>query len=191
MILYVDETGNDKYFIVAGLLVKSKQDVDLAYKKFKKKIRGFKISDKYKSRTFTEFKSTILDNDQQRLKIKMLEEIVAIDGSIIYSCYIKKNRDFNQILKESVYITLLSSIIGSLEEETTVIFDGFNKRDFEDKIVESASIVENVVEIYPKDSQSEAGLQFVDNICSVLRKNKSNDDPWNFYRIIKDKVVEI
>lgn len=41
MILYIDETENDNYFIVTGLLVTSKQNVDMTYKRFKKKCYEF------------------------------------------------------------------------------------------------------------------------------------------------------
>ena len=189
--MYVDETGNDEFFIVAGLLVDSIDSVNLAYKKFKKKIQGIKISDKYKSRVYTEFKSTILDSDHQRIKLKMLEEIASLDCITIYSCYLRKNKEFNQVLKESVYITLLSSVLSSLESKTVVIFDSFNKADFEERIIQSASVMNNVVEILPRDSQNEPGLQFIDNLCSAIRRKKSNDDPWGFYEIIKDKVKEV
>ena len=36
--------------------------------------------------------------------------------------------------------------------------------------------IPNVVSIYPEDSQRQHGLQFADNICSVLRRYKSEDD---------------
>lgn len=61
MILYVDETKNDHYFIVTGLLVPSKKSIDMAYKQFKKKVNTMKLKPKIKERIFNEFKSTILD----------------------------------------------------------------------------------------------------------------------------------
>ena len=38
--------------------------------------------------------------------------------------------------------------------------------------------IPNVVSIYPEDSQRQHGLQFADNICSVLRRYKSEDDMY-------------
>ena len=38
MILYVDETENNEYFILTGLLVDTEYNVELAYKKFKNSI---------------------------------------------------------------------------------------------------------------------------------------------------------
>ena len=35
------------------------------------------------------------------------------------------------------------------------------------------------------------GLQFVDNICSVIRLHKSGDEKDIYYEIIKDIVIEI
>ena len=169
MVLYVDETECEEFFIVTGLLVENASDINDAYKRFKKNIKGFSIPEKYKSKLFTEFKSTLLDRDYSRVKRKMLEEICALDGVIIYSSYIKKTPIINQIQKESLYITLLSSIMGTLDRETTIVFDRFGKQAFENNIVDSASTTKTVVDIYPQDSQQEPGLQFVDNICSVCK----------------------
>lgn len=40
MILFVDETENDNYFIVTGLLVESQNDIDSVYSRFKKKAKN-------------------------------------------------------------------------------------------------------------------------------------------------------
>lgn len=68
MILYIDETENDDYFIVTGLLVASKQNVDMSYKHFKKKVHAMNLSPKRKEKIFNEFKSVILDREFQRIK---------------------------------------------------------------------------------------------------------------------------
>ena len=54
MILYIDETENEQLFIVAGLLVDSETEIETAYKRFKNRIHGYKLSPKYKSKIFTE-----------------------------------------------------------------------------------------------------------------------------------------
>ena len=90
MILYIDETENEKYFIVAGLLVSSDTVIEKTYKSFKKVISKTIIKEKNKSKLFTEFKSSILDRSYPKIKIKMLKLISSIPGAIIYSCYIKK-----------------------------------------------------------------------------------------------------
>lgn len=61
----------------------------MAYKQFKKKVNTMKLKPKIK-KIFNEFKSTILDREFQRIKVKMLKEILQIDNQIIYSCYVKK-----------------------------------------------------------------------------------------------------
>ena len=75
MILFVDETECEDYFIVAGLLTDSKLKTDATFKKFKKKVKNFPISPKDKEKIFTEFKSVILDKKYQRIKVCMLEHI--------------------------------------------------------------------------------------------------------------------
>ena len=90
MILYVDETENDHYFIVTGLLVTSQKSIHEAYKQFKKKVKTMPLKPKIKEKIFIDFKPTILDREFQKIKVKMLEEIMQINNQIIYSCYVKK-----------------------------------------------------------------------------------------------------
>ena len=191
MVLYIDETENADYFIVTGLLASSTADVKASYKRFKNKAQKINIPSKYKGKVFTEFKSTILDRDYSRIKRYMLEEIAELDGAVIYSCRLKKTPRINQVVKESIYITLLSSILSELKEETTVIFDRFGKPDFEEKIIKSAEINTNITDIYACDSQMDPGLQFADNLCSVIRHHKAETDIHNFYEIIERLVREV
>ena len=191
MILYIDETETDEFFVVAGLLVDSATNVHAAYNRFKKSIRGIHISPKYKAKVFTEFKSTLLDRDYRTIKRKMLLEIQSLDGAIIYSCCLKKGTKLNQILKESLYITLLATIFTEVKDETAVIFDRFGKPDFEAKIIESATAFPCITEIQPMDSQEEPGLQFVDNICSVIRLHRSSKDENHFFEIIEKMIREV
>lgn len=191
MILFVDETENEEYFIVAGLLIDSKLDVELAFKRFKKSISDFKVSDKFKMILYTEFKSVELDKRYQRIKKKMLSEITSIDHSIIYSCFIKKGTKFPQNLKEDMYIALLSKIVSSIDEDFSIVFDTFNKKDFEDRIADRMLSYVKVQTVMARDSQKERGLQFVDNICSAIRLNKSGIDNDGFFEIIKNSVKEV
>ena len=141
---------------------------------------------------FIEFKSTILDNDYQSIKIKMLKIISKIPGSIIYSCYIKKSPKIKQSLKESIYINLLSNIVKNIKEDINIIFDSFNKKDFELNIKQTILKFKNVKSIIPKDSQIVHGLQFIDNICSVIRLHISKaEQARSFYPLIKNMIKEI
>ena len=133
----------------------------------------------------------MLDRDYSRIKIRMLEEIGLLDASVIYSCYIKKSYKMNQVLKESVYITLLSSIVSSLDSKTAVVFDTFNKPDFEEKIVKSLETIAVVDSVYPCDSQTKPGLQYVDNICSVIRLYRSDEDTYAYYGMIDKMIIEV
>lgn len=188
MILYVDETENEDFFIVTGLLVNSDESIRLAYKKFKNGISGFKIGSKAKSKLFTEFKSTAMDRNYQRIKERMLKEVLETNCLIIYSCYKKNEPSMNQILKQSVYITLLSNILATLEDSTAVIFDGFGLDRFEKDIIRSADIYPSVINIRPGDSQKEPGLQFVDNLCSTIRRHISVNEKDLYYDYISEIV---
>lgn len=191
MILYIDETENSEFFIVSGLLANSKEDIELAYSHFKKIASKMNLPAKIKPKLFTEFKSTLLDKNFQRLKIKMLEEINNIEHCIIYSCYIKKESYFSQEMKEEVYIKLLAKIVMNIESDIDIIFDTFNKSDFETRIIDIIGNYSHVKNISPCDSQIEHGLQFIDNLCSVLRYHKSDTDINSFYDYIKEYIQEV
>lgn len=191
MVLYVDETENTEYFIVAGLLLNSREGADELYKSFKKKARNMPVARRDKAAVFTEFKSTILDKHYQRIKIKMIESLSDADRRIIYSCYFKKSKGFPQNFKEDTYIAMLSKIVLDIEEDFSIIFDTFNKKDFEDRIIERISSYKNVQAIMARDSQVEPGLQLVDNMCSILRLHKSELDKYGFYPMIEDWVREV
>lgn len=190
MILYVDETECDKYFIVAGLLTKSKNETTLAYKHFKKKLQTMKISPKEKQKVFYEFKATYLDRHYQRVKIKMLLEIKQLEGTVLFTTFEKKLGTFTQIEKEEQYIKMLNCIVSFIIEDVDIIFDGFNKKDFENRIITSISSYEQVLSVQAGESFAEEGLQFVDNVCSAIRlfytdKNKE------FYEIIKENIIKV
>lgn len=188
MILYIDETENEKYFIVAGLLIESERSTIRLYKSFKKDIKDYKISNKLKTKIFTEFKSTILDSRFQRIKRKMLETISATDIRIVYSAFKKENSILKQSLKEKIYIDLLNSIIEGIDEEINVVYDRFGISSFETTIEDMVSKISGVKSITAGDSQLIPGLQFADNICSVIRLKISENDKNNYYPIIEKLV---
>ena len=188
MILYIDETENEKYFIVAGLLIESECSTIRLYKSFKKDIKDYKISNKLKTKIFTEFKSTILDSRFQRIKRKMLETISATDIRIVYSVFKKENSILKQNLKEKIYIDLLNSIIEGIDEEINVVYDRFGISSFETTIEDMVSKISGVKSITAGDSQLIPGLQFADNICSVIRLKISENDKNNYYPIIEKLV---
>ena len=86
---------------------------------------------------------------------------------------------------------MLSKIVSSIEEDISIIFDRFNIPTFEESIVQTVSEHQNVQAIMPRDSQEEPGLQFADNICSVLRQYKTEREENEYYRILKKRIREI
>lgn len=193
MVLYVDETENDNFFIVTGLLLDSDRDANDIYNRFKKQIKGEHLSDREKRTIYTEFKAVLLDRSFQRIKKKLLTEISKKENSIIYSCYIKKGEHFNQTAKEETYISLLANIVSYFKDANSIniIFDKFNKKDFENRIIENIGSMLPVKMITAQDSRTESGLQLVDNLCSVIRLHRSNTDENSYYEIIKNRIIEI
>ena len=41
------------------------------------------------------------------------------------------------------------------------------------------------------DSQTEIGLKYVDNLCSVVRLKKPNQDEHDFYTLIEKRTKEV
>ena len=191
MYLYIDETENTDFFIVAGLLVKSREEVVFAYNRFKKSLNNIHIAPKEKSILFTEFKATLLDRKYKKFKIKMLEEIANINPIVFFSCYYKESSSFSQKSKEEIYIKLLTNILLEINDKVNVIFDLFNKKDFENKIKDNMNRIENIITINGYDSHLEEGLQFIDNLCSIIRLHKSNSDKYSFYTIIENFIKEV
>jgi len=191
MILFVDETENEEFFIVTGLLVYSRDVADHVLKRFKKKAYNMPVAKRDKSKLFTEFKSTILDKHYQRIKFQLIDSLLEEDHKIIYSCYIKKGKAFPQHFKEDMYISMLSRIVLHIEQDVSIIFDTFNKKDFEERIVNRISLHKNVQAIMSRDSQLEAGLQIVDNMCSIIRLHLSETDHYKFYDKIEKWVTKV
>lgn len=191
MYLFVDETECPEYFIVTGLLVNSMQDVELAYKRFKKKVDTIKISPKKKAILFTEFKSTLMDKHYQKAKAEMLCGLNEFEYYVVFSCFEKKNIRFVQEEKESTYLLLISRIVSSLSKKVDVVFDRFNKKDFEMHIIGTLISFNKVSSALATDSQTEIGLKYVDNLCSVVRLKKTNQDVHDFYTLIEKRTKEV
>ena len=109
MILYIDETENEQYFILTGLLDPNRASVDITYKHFKKRIKNLSLNNRSKELVYREFKSVVLDKHYQRIKNIMLEEIDSIDNHfVIYSTQIKKDKyktieDLIKAIKDHIY----------------------------------------------------------------------------------------
>ena len=191
MMLYIDETENNKMFMVVGLLVNSKSDIDMSFKRFKNRINEIGLKPKDKQVICIEFKSFILDRKFQRIKNMLLNELNKLNYVIFYSCYSKNKESMKQSKKEKIYINLLEKIVDNIDNEVDIVFDDFGRIDFEDKIITRLSKKYNVKSVTPKNSQKEAGLKYVDNICSVIRLYRSNEDRFKFYELIKDNTIQI
>lgn len=59
---------------------------------------------------------------------------------------------------------------------------------FEDLIIETFESFDNVKTIAPRDSQELPGLQFADNVCSVVRLHLTEHDKNNYYSYIKSMI---
>ena len=120
----------------------------------------------------------------------MLEHINTMDYSIYYAVYKKKNNSFYQQEKENVYISLLNKIVSHIDSEIDIIFDTFNKADFELKIIESIKQNNNVLTIVQRDSRLEYGLQFIDNICSIIRHHVYEKDSTLYYLLTNYNTIK-
>ena len=188
MILYIDESLDNNYFVVGGFSTKSDYIVNEVHKQFKKHAKSFPMKEKDRRRVFNEFKSIWLDDSYPVLKRDMLEHIANADCTIYFKYYELNNEIIYQDKKEKIYIELLSSLVSEINEEVAVYFDSFGKKDFEDRIKETILKLDNVILVDNKDSLNNKGIQFADNICSVIRRHLSNIDENNYFKIIKNSI---
>lgn len=72
-----------------------------------------------------------------------------------------------------------------------IVFDSFNKKDFESRIKKRISEMENVIRIQPANSELVPGIMFIDNLCGVLRLKECGEDINHFYEIIEHIVVDV
>ena len=190
MVLYIDETQNDNYFIVACVVFDSKETELLAYKQFKKAVENYPINSKLKQKVFNEFKATLLDRSFPRIKRTLLENLKNNATCMMYSVKDITNIVFNQLEKENSYISLLTNIVNSLDFKAELICDNFNLKGFEDRIISTFSRNENVISVKIRDSKLEGGLQFADNVCSTIRHYVSGADN-ELYSIISSSVKKV
>lgn len=188
-VLFVDETENDDYFIVAGLLVQSKLQINHIYKMFKHSIKNYGSRLKEKELIYHEYKSTFLDKRYKKIKFKMFEIINGVEYKIYY-CVFKKKNPFKQKDKEEVYISLITKIVNAIDCDLDVIYDSFHKKDFENKIELSMSSIKNIISINKAESFNEPGLQYIDNICGSIRISLIDDENICF-RLIKGNIIKI
>lgn len=189
--LYIDESLDEKVFVVGGILVNSEKDLLLAYSQFKKQIMNIPMTRKQKENVTYEFKSSLLDRTYPQIKRKLLYKLNILDCNIVYS-YKKLDAKLVQEDKENFYIELLSKIVSNINEDVTIItFDSFGNTKFENRIVKEIREIKNVKSIIKDESYNNKGLQFADNVVGVIRRKLSNVDDNGFFDIISNRTIEI
>ena len=89
MILYIDETENDDFFIVAGVLFPDEKDMETAYKQFKKKVENLELKPSVKAKVYTEFKGNFIEKKAKRVKDLIMQSLQESAQKIIYGIYKK------------------------------------------------------------------------------------------------------
>ena len=191
-ISYIDETETDEFFIVCALTIESDIELEESFKFFKKKARNLstKFKEKEKRKLFTEFKSVELDHKHPGIKRAMLNHIDLLDCTITYSCQRKYQPAIKYEEKKKLYITAIHEALDIIDKPKDVIFDYFKNKKFEQEIIDSFKDDEKVLSIAPGDSKQYSGLKYVDNICSVIRHRINNNDKYNYYYLIEDKITK-
>lgn len=186
--LYIDESADEKYFVVGGILVDNEQDLFLAYNQFKKQITSIPMTRKQKERVTNEFKSTLLEKSYPHIKKKMLYKLNTVNCKVVYCSTILVDKLYERY-KEECYIVLLTKIINAINDDLVVIvFDSFGNKEFENNIISKIEKIDNVERIISDYSFNNKGLQFADNVCGVIRKHLSGIDYEHYYHIISRKV---
>ena len=137
-----------------------------------------------------------MKRSKKKLKIKNILILIIVLVLIILFIFkginfIKKDKKIKQSIKEKIYLKAIRSIVSSIDTDIDVVFDGFSKNEFVNNIRDLLMSLNNVQSAVPGDSQLVPGLQFIDNVCSALRRYKSGTDKYGFYDIIKKNVKEV
>ena len=145
--LFIDESIDEKYYVVGGILTNSENDLLLVYNQFKKQILNMPLTNKQKRNITTEFKSTLLDKTYPQIKKKLLYKVNSFNCNVIYSYKVLEEK-INKEINESTYIELLTNIVNTIDDDVTVItFDNFSNAKLEDRIINTISKLKNVKSI--------------------------------------------
>ena len=189
--LFIDESIDENFYVVGGILVDNENELLLVYNQFKKQVLKMPLTNKQKINITTEFKSILLDKTYPQIKKKFLYKLNSINCSVIFS-YRKLNSKMNKEFAETTYIELLSNIVTSIDDDVIVItFDNFSNVRFEEKIIETIGSINNVKSIKKDYSYNNKGLQFADNVVGVVRRKLSGIDDNYFFDIISNRIIKI
>ena len=189
--LFIDESIDENFYVVGGILVDNENELLLVYNQFKKQVLKMPLTNKQKINITTEFKSILLDKTYPQIKKKFLYKLNSINCSVIFS-YRKLNSKMNKEFAETTYIELLSNIVTSIDDDVIVItFDNFSNVRFEEKIIETIGSINNVKSIKKDYSYNNKGLQFADNVIGVVRRKLSGIDDNDFFDIISNRIIKI
>jgi len=189
--LYIDESFDEKLFVVGGILVDSEKDLFLVYNQFKKQFNEIPMTRKQKERISFELKSTLLESSYPQIKRKLLYKLNLLNCDIVFS-YRELNRKLTQDIKEEYYLSCLKQIASNVSDDLTIItVDELGSVKFETKVINEISKIDNVKLIKKDYSFANKGLQFADNVVGVVRKHIGNLDTEKFYDIIAKKVKRI
>ena len=189
--LYIDESFDEKTFVVGGIISNKNEEISKTFKKLKKQIRSMSLPNARKRKIMYEFKSFILDNSFPKIKKRLLKLIEISDLEIIYS-YKCLDKIIYQKQKELIYLILLKNIINHINDDIVVItFDSFNNIRFNSKIEKEIKELRNVKEVLCMNSYDSKGLQFADNVVGTIRRHLSGIDINNDYEIISNKVIGV
>ncbi len=188
MFLFIDETEDDKYFLVGGILVPKEDSLQGLYKKVRSKIKHHKYSMKAKNELLTELKDYQINKRYRRLKKYILQKLSTI--GVFYYCMIGKKKHFKQVDKERTYIKLLKKIIKSVNCDVNVVYDDFKLLRFHNNISVEVLKLENVISVNSAKSQECKSLQFSDIVVGTIRRYYKELD-IEMYKIISAKVIDI
>ncbi|MDO4941059.1 MAG: DUF3800 domain-containing protein [Erysipelotrichaceae bacterium] len=189
--LFIDESIDQNYYVVGGILTNSENDLLLVYNQFKKQVLNMPLTNKQKINITTEYKSTLLDKTYPQIKKKFLYKLNSLNCNVIYS-HKKLEEKLNKNINENTYIELLTNIINAIDDDVIVVtFDNFSNAKFENRIIETIGSLANVKSIKKDYSYNNKGLQFADNVVGVIRRKLSNTDSNGFFDIISKRTIEI
>ena len=89
--------------------------------------------------------------------------------------------EFKSVLLDKEYQKIKVCMLEHIDSLNYSVIYSVYKKDFEEKIINSIKLNHNVLSIIQQDSRLEFGLQFIDNICSVIRLHIDRKESTLYY----------
>jgi len=208
--LYLDETEDEKYFIIGGVLTTDIKKVEDAVYETKRNIKRKKgIPEKTKAKILTELKerdlnSWGLQDIKKHFFLNLTLDKVKFRGKNVFTpnpkvkvigvIHIKENSSLVNEKKGYIYFKMLELLLSDplfKEKEIEIIYDEFSSEYFDKSIETTIDSYINLKKIQSGNSEVVKALQAADLCVGSIRRNLNGEKNCYYYELIKDITYSI